>query len=657
MDRSNQTLYSFDVFDTLLARRVHPADAAYRFLRPSLHRDARSDSLSEGKDLPTHFSSMRLHAGRAAHARQSWATNLHDIYRELCFALDEDADLDGETTAVEHYAHAEVEWEKHLLYPIPEGVQRLRSVRAEGHDVVFVSDMHMQEDYLASILKTFGLWREGDRLFVSCDYGVTKGEGLFETLIQRGALPKKNVLHVGNSIGSDVRPARKAGLRAMHVDTGNPNRYETTLGNHAHATQGLSALLAGASRYARLHRPCTTPRRARLRDVAAGVAAPLLTSFVLWALFRARRHGIERLYFTSHGGQVLCDIARRLVDKDIGIECEVRHLHVCEDALAHARRRLMRNDRAPSEMLTALAEPAPVAPVGPGAQHPAGARPMHHALPSGTAPTDHGTDADHDIVLDYLRQEGLGDEVPIGMVDVGWTGSTHALLNQVLMGAQMRDAPIWGGFFGLTASTSPYKDHRASYFFHSEPSLGYGPQALDRQTHVLIEAFCASDEGTVQGYAYRGERVAPVLNDTGSQHREAWGLDVVRDTIHRFLDGLVYDDDFEPMIKCLRTPLTRVIQQFWDNPTAAEADAWGAFPYKLDAGPNAHTEPLATPFAARDLLTFATSGPEAYAKLKHPHTWPEGSLMTSPAWIRRSIRFVLRLGRGVKRVQRKLSAA
>lgn len=656
MDRSNQTLYSFDVFDTLLARRVHPADAAYRFLRPSPHVDARSGPLSEGNDFSTLFSSMRLHAGRAAHERHSWATDLHDIYRELRFALDEDADLDGDTAAVERYARAEVEWEKHLLYPIPEGVQQLRSVRAEGHDVVFVSDMHMQEEYLASILKAFGLWQDGDRLFVSCDYGVTKGEGLFETLIQRGALSKKNVVHVGNSVGSDVRPARKAGLRAIHVDAGNPNRYETTLGNHAHATRGLSALLAGASRYARLHRPCTTPRSAHLRDVAAGVAAPVLTSFVLWALFRARRHGIERLYFTSHGGQLLCDIARGLMEKDIGVDCEVRHLRVCEDAFDHTRRRLMRDDRSPSEMPTALNEPV-LAHVGSGTGSIAGARPMRDALPAGTAPTGHDPDADHDIVLDYLRQEGLGDEVSIGMVDVGWTGSTHALLNQVLMDAGMRDAPIWGGFFGLTASTSPYKDHRASYFFDSEQSLGYGPQALARQTHVLFEAFCASDQGAAEGYAYRGERVVPAVDDGGSQQREAWGLDVVRDTIHRFLDGLMYDDDFEPMIKCLRTPLTRVIRQFWDDPTATEADAWGAFPCKLDAGPDARTEPLATPFAARDLLAFATSGPEAYAKLKHPYTWPKGSLMTSPAWIRRSIRFVLRLGRGVKRVQRKLSAA
>lgn len=684
MDPTNRTLYSFDIFDTLLARRVCPADAAYRFLQASLPLDEESRPLSKGNDPAMDFSAMRHHAGRVAHERHHWATNLHDIYRELCFTLDQDIDLDGDLTVVRRFARAEVEFETRLLYPIPEGVQQLQSIRAQGHDVVFVSDMHMQEDYLVSILEGFGLWQEGDRLFVSCDYGVTKGEGLFETLIRRGELPGANVVHVGNSIGSDVKPARKAGLRAIHIDAGNPNRYETTLGEHAQATRGLSALLAGASRHARLHRACASPRDAHLRDVAAGVAAPVLTSFVIWTLLRASRHGIKRLYFTSRRGQVLFHIARRLLAKGIGVDCDVRYLHVCKDALDRAGRGVVLNEQTPPQPV-AVADEAVLARVGSGAantegvvsalqairlqktrsehrrpshderrresRHPA---PLSRPLPAGRDRAEHRPEMAHKIVLDYLSQEGLGDDVPVGIVDLGWTGSTHAVLNQILMDSGMRDTPVWGSFFGLTTSTPSYRNHRASYFFDAEQSLGYTSQALDKRTHGLIEAFCAADHGAVQAYAYRADQVVPVMDDTWSPRMEAWGLEVVRDTIDHFLDGLMYDEDFATMGKCLRAPLTRVIRQFWDAPITAEADAWGTFPCKLDSDDETRIEPLAAPYAASDVLTFATSGPEAHATLRHPRTWPEGSMMTSPAWTRRAIRFVLRLGRGFKRVQRKL---
>jgi hypothetical protein len=74
------------------------------------------------------------------------------------------------------------------------------------------------------------------------------------------------------------------GLEFFNHLEGNPNRYEKILESYTWSTGGLSALMAGASRMARLSIPSRSAEEAAIRDVAAGVVAPVLTAYVLWIL-------------------------------------------------------------------------------------------------------------------------------------------------------------------------------------------------------------------------------------------------------------------------------------------------------------------------------------------------------------------------------------
>jgi len=87
-----------------------------------------------------------------------------------------------------------------------------------------------------------------------------------------------------------------------------PNRFEALLA----AGPPAAARFAVASAQARAAVPSATPHEAALRDVAAGVAAPLLAGYVAWLLLDAERRGIRRVYFLARDGQVLLDLARRL---------------------------------------------------------------------------------------------------------------------------------------------------------------------------------------------------------------------------------------------------------------------------------------------------------------------------------------------------------
>src|SRR5262249_47569159 len=119
---------------------------------------------------------------------------------------------------------------------------------------------------------------------------------------------------------------RRRGLRVEPYLAANLNRYEALLEAHAGASGGMSSLLAGASRLARLSVPARFPRGIALPDVAARVAGPTLPAYLLRVLRRAQAARLRRLYFISRDGQILHEIARRIAPR-LRVDLELRYLY------------------------------------------------------------------------------------------------------------------------------------------------------------------------------------------------------------------------------------------------------------------------------------------------------------------------------------------
>jgi hypothetical protein len=99
-------------------------------------------------------------------------------------------------------------------------------------------------------------------------------------------------------------------------------RYERRLEAAAADGLALAADFARAARAARAAVPAADARAAALRDVAAGVAAPMLAAYVLWILGEAAARGTVRIHFLARDGQVLWELARRLAPRlHPGIDC------------------------------------------------------------------------------------------------------------------------------------------------------------------------------------------------------------------------------------------------------------------------------------------------------------------------------------------------
>jgi predicted HAD superfamily hydrolase len=306
---------SFDIFDTVLTRCVGNPHAVFVVLGRRL---AAAGMTGDAAIFAGARVSAEARARRRADPRE---VDLEAIYRELVAA----AVLD--LAAVPRAIAMEIELEAEMIRPVPGARAEVAAARSAGKRVVFVSDMYLPLAFLKGQLVRHGFWSEGDGLYVSSDLHLTKKSGaLFDHVVQREGAAAASIVHRGNDAESDVRSAVRSGVRAEHFFDGNLGRYESIFESWSMRTEGLTSVVAGAARLARIEGTREFGASASLAEVAAGVAGPALTGFVIWLLREARNRGIRRMFFVSRDGEILLRLARQLAPS-LSTKCELRYLY------------------------------------------------------------------------------------------------------------------------------------------------------------------------------------------------------------------------------------------------------------------------------------------------------------------------------------------
>ena len=98
-------------------------------------------------------------------------------------------------------------------------------------------------------------------------------------------------------------------------------------------------------------------------------------------------------------------------------------------------------------------------------------------------------EARREVVLAYLRQEGLTDGVPWGLVDLGWNGRLQSSLKS-LIGSELRH-PIKGFYFALFKRPTGVGELEA-YFCDWQAGLGLLKSPLHA---AMMEMFCTAPHG------------------------------------------------------------------------------------------------------------------------------------------------------------------
>lgn len=640
---------SFDIFDTVLTRVVGEPRTIFLLLGKQLNLE------SLIKCTPEAFINARIQAENLVYGNIGEKCSLEKIYIELGIKLR----LTPEKSQV--IMQKELAIESQLLQPVPTAKEMLKTARKQKQQIMFVSDMYLPSEFLKQQLLKHSLWEDGDLIYVSNEYGKSKPSGeLFREIINIHHVHPHQILHHGNDLISDIQGGKKAGLRVKHFTETALNRYEKILEDYGYATEGLSSVMAGASRLTRLRNPTSSLYQKALQEVALGVIAPTLIGYVLWILQQSKMMNLKRLYFVSRDGEVLLAIAKKLADK-LNIDCELRYVYGSriawnlpalaslnnQEAIKFLKRSSWLLDTTSNTSIHEFLARVSIVPeevndhltkIGFTQQdwlkilNPREQKKLHSLIDNEEFREiifEKAYQAKQ-ILQQYLDQEGLLDYTTKGLVDIGWFGSSYDSLAAIL---NTHDAKLDAGFFfGIRKNNNNQQsEQKKGYFFDERQQIGF-KQFLPNYGIVPLEMFCTAEHGTVISFREENGQIKPVFREESNQKVIDWGLPLVRKSIDCFIDNLLLDETLVNPGADVREATADVLKCFWLNPSQAEAYTWGDFPW--EKGHSESTESLAIPYNLTDIL-------QSFLTRKLPdnqNIWLQGSIAKSSPMIRIGIK-------------------
>ncbi len=641
---AQQTLFSFDVFDTVMSRSyAAPEDLIFelgeRLVETGIAMDAGA------------FAAARLSAERTAWERVRYrrAIDIELIYEILA------EQLGWPDAARDRSMAMEIALERQAARAVQPTIALLEQRRHAGGSICFVSDMHLHAEHIRDMLQSVGAWRAGDALYVSSDHDATKVHrgALFRRMLRDFKLPGWRVSHVGDSPRADLLMPRAHLMRAR-LFTG---------ARLTAAEQLLLHRLPPADR--RLRKLAVVSKFTRLRELAAGEpspatatlcdsVAPFVAAYALWLIARARRDGISKLLFLARDMQIVCKVTATLARRlHPSLECVYAHasraawqptafdgspadlfwitdqlrprtpsqalLRVLDrQALDDLRRSGLRVDDARSSELDRSLRELVETPV------------CKKAIAS-------AVERRRDLLLEYLEQLEFDPGGGCALVDAGWRGSLQRALARALEHAG-KPSRVLGYYIGLRHAGAPQADGPMQPFLDGNlvASLGYSLVAL-------TEAFLAADHGTTLSYE-RGPdgRVVPLMADPPRGEARAQ-VAAVASACMTYVEELLACEATEGRLESLPEILAGPFLQLCAKPPMADASALRQWAF--DAGrEQVRFVRIAAPLGFRDvgkILVGALRG-RGEGDLYLTGPWVRGSLALTNPLLRRALEFTMR---------------
>jgi FMN phosphatase YigB (HAD superfamily) len=632
-DLAGVELVSFDVFDTVIARRCGAPVNLFRLLAEKL-RARELIALS-----PVAFELSRSQAEqRARHHKGGRDVRFAEIYEELnnLWRLPQ--------AIVQEVMDLELETERENLFAIPGALSMVQAAREAKKRVVFTSDMYLPEDFLRATLAQLGLIEERESLYVSSRWGRSKADGgLYQVLLEQEKLPSDEVLHIGDSHRADYLNARRAGLRALHLDRGPLNRFEAALTAAEASVSPGATRLACIARRARLEMDLSGRQTIPAR-LGASVAGPLLTLYAEWVLRTASARGIKRLYFLARDGEALMKLCEVLAPSLAG-DLQLQYLYGSRQTWYPAV--LVRCDESAADFFASTVafnagswqQCVEYLGLDPST-------PCLNSLSSKWARWRPSPDSKRALFLEltcypeigpvvrdflsrqtqllsrYLEEVGLMDDESCALVDCGWSGTWTDILSDVITAHGGRQPEVF--FLGRRRGKVPSRAPTSAYLFDHQ--LGTGLEKIPEYFHIVVEFALTANHGRTKGFQASGGRLVPELAQTDLQGFTVEEWEVFRNSLVRFAELYAEQRTPQQAVSDLRSALVAGVSLLWEHPSTGEAELLGR--HTIGLSPVKHGEKvLARAYGYRDVLRLMF---QLHLPGYPPYWWHEGALAASP---------------------------
>lgn len=316
------TLYSFDIFDTLISRKgLHPYSIFYKVAERMKKEGGYSEDLVNRYAEIRHSAEMNV---REYYIKTTQTRHTDKIEIQMYEIFERLSEVYGLVQSqAKQLMDWEIEEEIKSVIPIQDNIDKVMSLKKSGKTVILISDMYLPRDIICKMLSTIDNNLTKLPLFVSSEYGVQKTSRLLYFEIYRSFNPFYNFerwIHYGDNTNADKIPARALGITTVTVPKVEFNSVEKEIIKKIDSYDSylLAAICARLKKEMENKHSCA--------EFVIDIVGNTLIPYVDMVLKDAIKRKFEVLYFIARDGYFLKIIADSLIESR-GLNIETRYLY------------------------------------------------------------------------------------------------------------------------------------------------------------------------------------------------------------------------------------------------------------------------------------------------------------------------------------------
>lgn len=296
MKKNNDILYSFDIFDTLITRRLADPCGIFTIMQYKLKE---IENLSDFVKI--NFFTIRKEAESFCRFSQMIIHNTSEIKFDDIYDVIQYNYLISDSV-IDNLKKLEIQTEIDNLIPIEKNINLLKKLVAANKKVVLISDMYHSSETLRKILSGIDPVFKKIPIYVSCEYAASKSDGkIFKIVKQEQLILYHNWVHFGDNQKADIDNPRQLGIKTKYLKPHDLMPCERFLLNRRFTNMAIQSII-GASKLARLYKPDI--KNNDVYDFGASFAGPILYNFVDWVINFALAKKVNTLYFIARDGYI-----------------------------------------------------------------------------------------------------------------------------------------------------------------------------------------------------------------------------------------------------------------------------------------------------------------------------------------------------------------
>lgn len=311
-----KNLYSFDIFDTLVTRRVATPDGIFSIIQELL-KNTKINSF-----LKNNFYRIRVGAEEFARLKNYQMKSSDEItFDEIYSIIQNNYNINQKQ--IDFLKQLEISTESKNLIKIDKNLHILKNLVLNNERVVLISDMYYGEKILKNILSPLDPIFSKIKIYSSADYKVTKANfKLYKVVKDIEKVEYINWTHYGDNEDSDIKNPTSLGIKTVYIPKEKLYKYENDLLN-SNLSDIYSQVIIGCSKIAKLLKPKINYQK---YNFGASFSGPILYNYVDWIISQSINMGFKTLYFVARDGYIPKIIADLIIENR-NLSIKTKYIH------------------------------------------------------------------------------------------------------------------------------------------------------------------------------------------------------------------------------------------------------------------------------------------------------------------------------------------